>query len=307
MQRYILGRAVQCLVSLLVVSMIVFFAVRLTGDPVDLLLGIEVTEEEAVELRAHLGLDKPVVVQYGIFLSQAAKGDLGRSIYMERSVTELLIQRFPASMQLVIPSIFISLIIALPVGVYSAVRRGSRLDAAGRIFAILGQSMPSFWLGIMLIMVFAVWLGVLPSGSRGGLSNIILPAITMGWLMVAGIMRLTRSSMLDVLASEYIKLAKIKGLPDWKVIWKHAFKNALLPVVTFAAVLFPLALTGAVVIETVFAWPGVGRLLMESVTVRDFPTIQGVVLVIASIYLLSNLMVDILYAYINPRIRYGNR
>ena len=307
MQRYILGRAVQCLVSLLVVSMIVFFAVRLTGDPVDLLLGIEVTEEEAVELRAHLGLDKPVVVQYGIFLSQAAKGDLGRSIYMERSVTELLIQRFPASMQLVIPSIFISLIIALPVGVYSAVRRGSRLDAAGRIFAILGQSMPSFWLGIMLIMVFAVWLGVLPSGSRGGLSNIILPAITMGWLMVAGIMRLTRSSMLDVLASEYIKLAKIKGLPDWKVIWKHAFKNALLPVVTFAVILFPLALTGAVVTETVFAWPGVGRLLMESVTVRDFPTIQGVVLCIAAIYLSANLVVDILYAYINPRIRYGNR
>ena len=195
--------------------------------------------------------------------------------------------------------------IGLPIGIYAAVNRGTRWDGLARLFAVLGQSMPSFWLGVLLILIFAVVLGVLPPGGKEGPTSIILPAFSMGYLTTAAIMRLTRSSMLDVLNAEYIKLARIKGLSETKVIWKHALKNSLIPVITFSVVLFTLFLGAAVVTETVFAWPGLGSLILDGVRTRDYPLIQGGVVVFSAIYILANLLVDILYGYLDPRIRFN--
>jgi peptide/nickel transport system permease protein len=304
MPRHILGRAVQSLVCLLVVSFVVFYAARLTGDPTVLLLSEMATNEDAARLRAHLGLDKPVLVQYGLFLGHAVRGDLGESTRLHRPVLEVLVARFPASFQLGSVAIAISLLIALPIGVYSAANRGRALDFVGRLFAVLGQALPLFWLGLMLMLIFAVWLGLVPAAGRGTTRHLILPAVTMGWAMTAAIMRLTRSAMLEVLDSEYVKLARIKGVPEWKVVWKHGLKNALLPVVTFSVLLFAEMIAGAVVTETVFAWPGVGELLISSVFYRDFPTVQGTVLLLSFLFVFGNFTVDVLYGYLNPKIRY---
>ena len=305
MLRFIVGRGLQSLLSLFVVSLVVFYAARLTGDPTVLMLSEMATKEDAARLRAHLGLDKPIAVQYGLFLKQAVQGDLGESTRYRRPVTDVLASRFPASLQLGSVAIVISILIALPIGVYSAVHRGTALDFAGRLFAVLGQSLPLFWLGLILILIFAVWFGWLPAAGRGTPAHFILPAITMGWATTPAIMRLTRSAMLEVLESEYVKLARIKGLPEWKVVWKHALKNALLPVVTFSVLLFAEMIAGAIVTETVFAWPGVGQLLIASVNVRDFPMVQATVLLLASLFVLGNFAVDVLYAWLNPKIRYG--
>jgi peptide/nickel transport system permease protein len=304
MRRYILGRAVQSLVCLLVVSFVVFYAARLTGDPTILLLSEMATKEDAARLKAHLGLDKPILVQYGLFLSHAVRGDLGESTRVHRPVIDVLLARFPASLQLGSVAIAISLLIALPIGVYSAAKRGSFFDLVGRMFAVLGQALPLFWLGLVLMLIFAVWLGVVPAAGRGEIRHLILPAVTMGWATTAAIMRLTRSAMLEVLDSEYVKLARIKGVPEWKVVWKHGLKNALLPVVTFSVLLFAEMIAGAVVTETVFAWPGVGQLLISSVFYRDFPMVQGTVLLLSTLFVAGNFTVDILYAYLNPKIRY---
>jgi peptide/nickel transport system permease protein len=303
--RFTVGRAVQSLLGLLVVTFVVFYAARLTGDPTVLMLSEMATREDAARLRAHLGLDQPLPVQYGRFLSQALRGDLGESTRYRRPVTDVLVSRFPASLQLGSVAILVSLLIALPIGVYSAVHRGTVLDAAGRILAILGQSLPLFWLGLMLMLILAVWLGLLPAAGRGSAASLVLPAVTMGWATTPAIMRLTRSAMLEVLESEYIKLARIKGLPEWAVIWKHALKNALLPVITFSVLLFAEMIAGAIVTETVFAWPGVGQLLIASVNNRDFPMVQGTVLLLATVFIIGNFGVDLLYAYLNPKIDYG--
>ena len=305
MLRFIVGRAAQSLLGLLVVTFVVFYAARLTGDPTVLMLSEMATREDAARLRAHLGLDRPLAAQYRLFLSQALQGDLGESTRYRRPVTDVLAARFPASLQLGSVAIVISLLIALPIGVYSAVNRGTLLDVAGRMLAVLGQSLPLFWLGLMLMLILAVWLGLLPAAGRGSAASLILPAVTMGWATTPAIMRLTRSAMLEVLESEYIKLARIKGLSEWRVIWKHALKNALLPVVTFSVLLFAEMIAGAIVTETVFAWPGVGQLLISSVNNRDFPMVQGTVLLLASLFILGNFAVDVLYAYLNPRIKYG--
>ena len=305
MLRFIVGRAMQSLVCFVVVSCLVFYAARLTGDPTVLLLSEMASKEDAARLRAHLGLDKPILVQYGLFLKQAIRGDLGESTRLHRPVLAVLAARFPASLQLGSVAFIITLLIALPIGVYSAAKRGTGLDNAGRVFAVLGQSLPLFWLGLILMLVFAVWLGLLPAAGRGTAANFILPAVTMGWATTPAVMRLTRSAMLEVLESEYVKMARIKGLPEWKVIWKHALKNALLPVVTFSVLLFAEMIAGAIVTETVFAWPGVGQLLISSVYYRDFPMVQGTVLLLSALFILGNLTVDVLYAYLDPRIRYG--
>ncbi len=305
MQRYILARALQAVGCLLAVSIIVFIITRLTGDPTVLLLPVDATQEDHIRLIAHLGLDKPLYVQYLKFISHAVRGDFGNSLLVERAVTEIMMSRLPATIQLGAVAILISLIIALPLGVYAAVKKDSFFDLGARIFAVLGQSTPPFILGLMLILVFSVWLRILPAGGRGGLTNLLMPAVTLGYVVVAGIMRLMRSSMLDVLNSEYIKLARIKGLSEGAVIWKHAFKNALLPVLTFSIIVFVYVLTSAVVTETVFAWPGIGRLAIESVIARDFPVVQGVVLFMAALFITANFLVDILYAYLNPKIKYG--
>ena len=305
MFRFVTGRALQSLACLLVVSFVVFYAARLTGDPTVLMLSEMATKEDAARLRTQLGLDQSIPEQYRIFLVNAVRGDLGESTRYKRPVVEVLSARFPASLQLGCVAIVISLLIALPIGVYSAVKRGTMLDLLGRSFAVLGQSLPLFWLGLVLMLIFAVWLGVLPAAGRGTAASFILPALTMGWATTPAIMRLTRSAMLEVLESEYVKLARIKGLPEWKVIWKHALKNALLPVVTFSVLLFAEMIAGAIVTETVFAWPGVGQLLISSVGYRDFPMVQGTVLLLATFFIFGNFAVDVLYAWLNPRMRYG--
>jgi ABC-type dipeptide/oligopeptide/nickel transport system permease component len=231
-------------------------------------------------------------------------GDFGSSVLTRRPVTEHIWERLPATVELGFVAMFMSVLIGIPLGMYSAVRRGSMGDRAARIFAVLGQSMPAFWLGLMLILFFGVVLGVLPAGGRGGLAHLVLPAFTLGYFTSAAILRLTRSSMLEVLGSDYIKFARLKGLHEQVVLWKHGLKNALLPVITFAVLLFVQFLGGAVVTETVFAWPGLGRLILESITTRDYPIVQAGVLVLSALYLTGNLLVDVLYSYLNPRIRH---
>ena len=303
MTNYIALRFLQAIISLLVVMTIVFMLSRLSGDPVQLLADISASEEQMEAIRHDLGLDRPLAVQWATYVRDMFVFDLGESVISRQPVRELIMQRLPNTLQLGFAAMAISIIIGLPTGIYAAVNRGSRLDGVARLFAVLGQSMPSFWLGILLILIFAVILGVLPPGGKESPSSIILPAFSMGYLTTAAIMRLTRSSMLDVLNAEYIKLARIKGLSETKVIWKHALKNSLIPVITFSVVLFTLFLGAAVVTETVFAWPGLGSLILDGVRTRDYPLIQGGVVVFSAIYILANLMVDILYGYLDPRIR----
>ena len=305
MQRYILGRILQTMVSMLAVVTIVFFLTRLSGDPVDLLADVTADREQRAQLRHALGLDRPLPVQYVTYVKNVFTGNLGKSVVSRRPVLQHIRERLPASLQLGLTAMLFSVLIGIPIGVYSAVRRGRWLDQAARIFSVLGQSMPSFWLGIMLILFFGVILKVLPPGGRSGPESVILPALTMGYFTSAALMRLTRSSMLEVLGAEYIKFARIKGLHELVVVWKHGLKNALLPVLTFSVMLFVLFLGGAVVTETVFAWPGLGRLILEGVTSRDYPIVQGGVLVFSAMYLTANLVVDILYSYLNPKIRYA--
>ena len=303
MWRFLAGRVAQTVLSMLVVISIVFFLTRLSGNPIHLLLDVNASERDQEILTHHLGLDRPVPVQYAIYVKNIFLGDFGTSIITRRPVTEHIWERLPATAELGIVAMVMSVLIGVPLGMYSAVRRGSVLDSGARVFAVLGQSMPTFWLGLMLILFFGVVLGLLPAGGRGGLSHIILPAFTLGYFTSAAILRLTRSAMLEVLGSDYIKFARLKGLHEQVVLWKHGLKNALLPVVTFAVMLFVQFLGGAVVTETVFAWPGLGRLILESITTRDYPIVQAGVLVLSALYLTGNLFVDVLYSYLNPKIR----
>jgi peptide/nickel transport system permease protein len=289
---------------MLVVISIVFVLTRLSGNPVHLLLDVNATQRDLEILTHHLGLDRPLPVQYAIYVKHIVLGDFGTSILTRRPVAEHLWERLPATLELGFVAMFLSVALGVPIGVYSAVHRGTALDGAARVFAVLGQSMPPFWLGLMLILMFGVVLGVLPAGGRGGVRHLILPAFTLGYFTSAAIMRLTRSSMLEVLGSDYIKFARLKGLHEQVVLWKHGLKNALLPVITFAVLLFVQFLGGAVVTETVFAWPGLGRLILESITTRDYPIVQAGVLVLSALYLVGNLLVDVLYGYLNPRIRH---
>src|SRR5437867_4101951 len=305
MWRFLIGRVLQTVLSMLVVISIVFVLTRLSGNPVHLLLDVNASERDQQILMHHLGLDKPLPVQYAIYVKNIFMGDFGKSVLTRRPVTEHIWERLPPTAELGFVAMFMSVLIGVPLGMYSAVRRGGILDSAARVFAVLGQSMPTFWLGLMLILFFGVVLGALPAGGRGGLQHLILPAFTLGYFTSAAILRLTRSSMLEVLGSDYIKFARLKGLHEQVVLWKHGLKNGLLPVVTFAVMLFVQFLGGAVVTETVFAWPGLGRLILESITTRDYPIVQAGVLVLSALYLVSNLFVDVLYSYLNPRIRHA--
>jgi peptide/nickel transport system permease protein len=305
MWRFLIGRVLQTVLSMLVVISIVFVLTRLSGNPVNLLLDVNASERDQQILMHHLGLDKPLPAQYAIYVKNILRGDFGNSVLSRRPVTEHIWERLPATAELGLVAMFLSVLIGVPLGMYSAVRRGGALDSAARVFAVLGQSMPAFWLGLMLILIFAVVLGFLPAGGRGGIEHIVLPAFTLGYFTSAAILRLTRSAMLEVLGSDYIKFARLKGLHEQVVLWKHGLKNALLPVVTFAVMLFVQFLGGAVVTETVFAWPGLGRLILESIATRDYPIVQAGVLVLSGLYLGGNLLVDFLYGYLNPRIRHA--
>lgn len=305
MQRYIVGRLFQSVVSLFVVSMVVFALVRFSGDPIAIMAPPEATQQDIELIRAYLGLDQPWPVQYWRFATRALQGDFGQSIRFRRPAMDLIFERYGATLELGGLAVLIVIVVAIPVGVHAAVRRGTALDYVARGFAALGQAVPPFWLGLLLVLLFGVLLRLLPTSGRGTPLHILLPGITLGWFAVAGLMRLTRSSMLDVLGSEYVKLARIKGLPERQVIWKHAFKNAALPVVTFAALLFVALLNGSIIVETVFSWPGLGLLVIEAVDSRDYPIVQAVVMCLSAMYIGVNLIVDLLYAYLNPKIRYS--
>jgi peptide/nickel transport system permease protein len=292
-------------VAILVMSMIVFGLARISGNPLDVMLPIEAEPEDYERLSKHWGLDKPLTTQYVIFIKKALAGDFGESLkYQGKSAMTLVTERLPATLELAGFALLISAILALPIGVLAAVAKGSNWDTAAKIIALLGQSLPAFWLGIVLMWIFAVMLDWLPSSGRGGLKHLILPAITLGWFQVAVIMRLVRSSMLEVMDSEFVKLARVKGIPEWKVIWKHCLRNASIAPLTVFAIIAGSLLTGSVVTETVFTWPGIGLLVVDAVRSRDFQVVQAVVILFAGIFILCNLLVDILYAYLDPRIRY---
>jgi len=302
-QRYILFRILQGILTIWVVVSVVFILGRTTGDPVELMLALEATEEQRIQVRESLGLDRPLIVQYGIYMARLARFDFGKSLISKVPVGTLLCKRLTKSLELAGFSMLVALTFAFPLGVMAAVRKGSGVDMLARLVAVLGQSLPHFWVGLMLMEIFAVRLRWLPVGGAGSLKFYVLPGFTMGWFITAGIMRLVRSSMLEVLGSDYVLFAKVKGVSPSRVIWKHALRNALLPVVTFGGMYFALLIGGAVVIETVFAWPGIGRLAFLAVVDRDFTVIQGVVIVIAAIVAAVNLIVDIVYYWIDPRIR----
>ena len=305
MQRYIARRALQSLLAIWVMSLIVFTMARLSGNALDVMLPMEATQEDYDRLAKYWGLDKPLYVQYGVFISRAIQGDFGMSWkWPGRSAMGLVMERLPATLQLAGFALIVSALIALPIGVLSAVKKDTVWDTAGKVIALLGQSLPGFWLGIVLMWIFAVHLGWFPTSGRGGLQYMILPAIALGWFQVAAIMRLVRSSMLEVLDSEFVKLTRIKGLAEWKVVWKHCLRNAAIAPLTFFAIIAGVLMTGSVVTETVFSWPGTGMLAIDAVRARDYQVVQAVVILFSVIFILTNLFVDILYAYLDPRIRY---
>ena len=303
MRQYIVKRIGYCLLSLFLLSLTIFFFVRVTGDPATLLVEPGASPDDIAAIHHQFGLDRPLLVQYGLFMVSVLSGDLGQSFYYRTPVLELYWSRLPYSVMLATAAMAFSLLLGIPSGILAAVRVGRFWDSAGKVFALLGLSLPSFWVGLVLILVFSVYLGWLPSSGSGTPLHLIMPAFALGWYFAASHMRLTRSSMLEVLGSEYVKLARLKGLPEALVIAKHAFKNALIPVLTLAGINFVIMISVAVVVETVFAWPGVGRLLYEGVAFRDFPVVQGTVLMLGAMTVTVNLIVDILYAVIDPRIR----
>ena len=304
MQRFIVVRLLQAVITMLILSLMVFLSVHLTGDPAAYMLGPEDGREEYEQLQKQLGLDRPLVVQYWDFLKDIVRADFGTSHFLERPAREVLFERFPATVQLALAAFGLTLILGIPLGVLSAVKRDSIFDTFGKFFAILGIAAPNFWIAIMLIMLFGGILGWLPTFGRGGISHFILPAFVLAWGGMAGMVRLGRSSMLEVLDSEYVKFARIKGLPEGLVIYKHALKNAVIPLLTFSGLTLAGLLNGSVAIEGVFAWPGVGQLMLQGIRSRDFPIVQATVIAAGLLYVASALIVDILYAYVNPRIRY---
>ena len=293
----------QGLVLLCLVATIVFFLGRLTGNPVDLMLPEDATAEDRAGLIRTLGLDGPLHEQFAIFIGKALQGDLGMSIRMRQPAVEAFFSRLPNTLALIPWALLLAMGVGIPLGVLAAINRGTILDRIAGTIAVLGVALPSFWLGILLIFVFSVELGWLPSGRMGGPEHYVLPVITLGAFLIAGFMRLVRSSMLEVMDSEFVKLARIKGLSEGVVIWKHCLRNALIPVLTLWGVFVGNLITGAIVTETVFAWPGIGRLTYEAVIYRDFPLLQAVIILKSILILGINLMVDILYAYVDPRIR----
>jgi peptide/nickel transport system permease protein len=305
MQRFILLRLLQGLLAVFVISLIVFALSRVAGDPIAAILDDETGKEQIELLRKEWGLDKPLHVQYFTYMKRLLTGDLGTSFKWDRPVAELIAEKLPATIQLSAFALLITAVIAFPVGVLSAVKKDSIFDTAGKMFAILGQSAPTFAVGLIAMWIFAVQFNLLPTSGRGGVTHMILPGFALGYYNVAAIMRLTRSSMLEVLDTEYVKLARIKGIPEWKIIWKHCFRNALIVPITFFSLIGAVLITGSVVIETVFAWPGVGQLVIQSIVAKDHITVQAVVMLFALLYIGINILTDVAYAYVDPRIRYN--
>jgi peptide/nickel transport system permease protein len=304
MARFIIILIFQAIITLIVVSMVVFALARASGDPVMLMAPAMATLEDIEVIKQHLGLDKPIYEQYWVFLKNLSHGDLGKSIISRRPVATLIAERLPNTLSLGLSAIALGIVVSIVLGVRAATRFNTWQDSGVKFLAILGQGMPNFWLGIFAIYVFAVQLRWLPTSGMGSPAHYVLPVLVLSFFMLPIMMRLIRSSMLEVLGSEYVRLARIKGVSERLVIWKHALRNAIIPLLTAAGITFATIVTGAIIIETVFAWPGVGRMLYEAVLQRDFPIVQGITLLVAVIVLGVNLIVDILYAYVDPRIRY---
>jgi peptide/nickel transport system permease protein len=302
MKHFILRRLVQTAFTAVLVSLIVFAMARLTGDPTLTLLPAEATEQDRNFFRKQYGLDRPLPVQYLTYVGNVLRGDLGVSFRYREPALGIVLERLGATLQLAVTSMILATVVALPLGVLSAIRRGSWLDAAVRAFAALGQSTPSFWLGLILVLVFAVELGWLPTSGRGGLQHLILPAVTLSFFTAGAVARLTRANMLESMRSDFVRFERLAGLPEHAIVLRHALRNAAIPVVTFMALQFGVLLSGAVVTETVFAWPGIGLLVVDAISTRDYPVIQATVLVTAFLILLLNLAVDLLYGWLDPRI-----
>jgi peptide/nickel transport system permease protein len=301
---YLLRRLWQSLLVLFGVSVVVFLILHLTGDPAALLLPPDATAEDIARFRTAMGFDDPVAVQYLRFLKGAVRGDFGESLRHGEPAMPLVVERLPATFQLAGAGLLIALGLAIPAGIISAMKRNTAVDYVATVAALLGQAMPTFWLGIMLILVFSVRLNWLPSSGRGGLEHLILPAITLGLFTTARITRLTRSGMLEVLAQDYIRTARAKGVGESPVVWKHALKNASIPIVTIVGIDLGTLLGGSVITETIFAWPGVGRPSVQAIFNRDYPVVQSAVFLLASTFVIVNFLVDIVYTYLDPRIRY---
>ena len=301
---YLLRRLYQAILVLLVVSGIVFVILHISGDPLALLMPQDAPSSDIEEMRRSLGLDKPLIVQYGLFLKNAAQGNLGVSYHHGQPALKLVLERLPASLELVVTTILISLILAVPIGVLAASRRGTTVDRASLLGSLIGISAPPFWIGIVFILIFSVELQWLPSSGRGTWVHLILPAGSLALYRLALFIRLIRAGMLDIMTMDFIRTARSKGVSEQKVIYKHALKNTLIPFVTIAGMQMGSLLAGAIVTEKVFAWPGMGRLFLEAIGVMDFPVIIAWALVTATIFLTVNLAVDIIYVWLDPRIRH---
>ena len=294
------------MVVLLGLTILVFSLSHATGDPRYLYMTQYTrTTSEAWEAQGKaMGLDKPLIVQYIIWVGKALRGDFGTSVYYQRNSREMIIESLPATLQLSGISFVAAMLLGIPLGVLSAVKRSTAWDYIGRSFALLGQSVPPFWIAIVLVLIFSVQLDWLPTSRRGDWQHYVLPVATLGWLPAAGLLRLTRSSMLEVLDSEFVKLARAKGVSSGAIVWKHAFRNALIAPLTYAMILLAGFMTGTVVVETVFAWPGIGRLAVNAALNTDFPLVTGLALVFGMVFLGASLFADVLYGVLDPRIRY---
>jgi peptide/nickel transport system permease protein len=306
MQRYIVLRLLQALMVLVVVSVVAFALGHAGGNPLDAILPDDADATVRADLEELWGINEPLHIQYFTYVWNAVRGDFGNSFkYPRFTVAELIKNRFLATIQLAGAGILVAVAIGLPIGVLTATYRDTVFDWTGKVVALLGQSLPVFWLGIILMWIFAVQLDWFPTSGKGGLRHLILPAVAIGWFQVAAMLRLVRSSMLDVLDSEYVKLARIKGLPERKIIWKHCLRNAAIAPLTYFAITLGSLMVGSVSIETVFQWPGLGFLLFNAARSSDYALLQGIMLTFTTIYIVANLIVDIAYAYLDPRIRYN--
>jgi peptide/nickel transport system permease protein len=305
MFQYVIKRLISTIPVLLGISLLLFFMLRaLPGDPAQVLAGQMATQEDIEIMRHQLGLDRPIFVQYAAFLGRLARFDLGRSARTQNPVFHEVWARLPNTLLLAAVAITLACFLGIPAGIISAVRPYTLLDYLVTSTALFGMSMPVFWLGLMLVVIFSVMLHWLPAGGTGSWEHVILPSITLAAFVVAFIARMTRSSMLEVLSQDYTTTARSKGLKEQVVVVKHALKNALIPIITVVGLQFGMLLGGAVLTETVFAWPGLGRLIVDSILARDYPVIQGAILIFALLYILVNLIVDLIYAFVDPRIRY---
>ena len=305
MKRYIFKRFVIMVPTLIgALTLVFFFTHVLPGDPVEMMLGETANAVDKQALRRELGLDQPLWIQYSAFVRGLARGDLGESLQRRTPVMDLLLSRFPATLQLTLAAILVALVLAFPLGLSAAIKQGSWIDHGARLFSLFGLAVPNFWLGPLLVIFFSIEMGWLPVSGRGNLSHLILPAITLGTGMAAIVTRMLRSSLLNALGQDYIQTARAKGISEAVIWFKHGLRNALLSVVTVVGLQFGALLAGSVITETIFTWPGIGRLTIQAIQTRDYPLIQGCVLFIAVCYLLVNLVTDLLYAAVDPRIRY---